>query len=108
MERAAAAAAAALRAKLSQFMLWQHLQRCGMPRREDLGNNQRLEAFFRYLQDRPGFGPAFYTRLRKQQWHVMHLIFQEINIPGTEIHRARVDLGWLDSWGPFFSGDWVR
>ena len=108
MERAAAAAAAAWRAKLPQFMLWQHLQRCGMPRREDLGNNQRLEAFFRYLQDRPGFGPAFYTRLRKQQYHTMHLIFQEINMPGTEIHRARVNLGWLDSWGPFFSGDWVR
>jgi hypothetical protein len=79
-----------------------------MPRREDLGNYQHREAFFGYLQDRPGFGPAFYTRQRKQQWNVMHLIFQEINVPGTEIHRARVNLGWPDSWGPFYSGDWVR
>ncbi len=79
-----------------------------MLRREDLGNYQRLGAFFGDLQDRPGFGPAFYTRLRKQQWHAIHPIFQEINVPGTEIHRVRVNLGWPDSWGPFYSGEWMR
>ena len=46
-------------------------------------------------------GPWFYTRLRKRQWEVRCLIWQELNFPGTDIHRARVALGWLDEWGEF-------
>ena len=65
----------------------------------DMPNQRDMHVFFFDGQE----GPWFYTRLRRQQLNVRALIFQELNVPGTVIHRERIALGWLDCWGPFVS-----